>query len=105
MLDRREQLALLPLADEEADQLLATVSVEARDECWWLILRDRTPVPSNKGGGVLLFAEMRRTRPLAHALGVLRLSPLVDSIDNLLARHRSSLGRLVPEGPAPRRYP
>jgi hypothetical protein len=30
---------------------------------------------------------------------------LVDALDKVVARHRSRLGRLVPEGPAPRRYP
>jgi hypothetical protein len=96
---------LLPLTDDEADRLLAPIPVEARGECWWLILRDGTPVAGDRGGGVMLFAEMRPTRPLAYALRTLRLSVLVDSLDGLLARHRGSLGRFVPDGPAPRRYP
>jgi hypothetical protein len=98
-------LALLPLADSQAKDLLAAIPEEARNECWWLVLRDGTAVPGNKGGGVVLFAEMRSTRPLARALRTLRLSSLIDSADNLLARYRSRLGLLVPEGRAPRRYP
>lgn len=74
-------------------------------ECWWLILRNGTPVPGNKGGGVLLLAELRPTRPLALVLRVLRLSRLVDLLDDLIARYRSGLGRFIPEGPALRRYP
>jgi hypothetical protein len=50
-------------------------------------------------------AEVRLTRPLGLLFRALRLSPVVDAADNLVARYRKSLGRLVPEGPAPRRYP
>jgi hypothetical protein len=54
---------------------------------------------------VALLAEIRLTRPLGRLLGALRLSPLVDAIDKLVSRHRGRLGRLVPDGPGPRRYP
>jgi hypothetical protein len=50
-------------------------------------------------------AEVRLTRPLGLLFRALRLSPVVDAVDNLVARYRKSLGRLVPDGPAPRRYP
>jgi hypothetical protein len=105
MLDRDEELALLRLADDEVDSLLASVPEAARDECWWLILRDGTPVPGDDGGGVALFAEVRLTRRLARVLRTLRASPLIDAFDKIVARHRSRLGRFVPEGPAPRRFP
>jgi hypothetical protein len=98
-------VALLPLADDEAGLLLASVTEEARDECWWLVLRDRTPIPGDRGGGVALLAELRLTRPLGRILRALRASPVVDAIDRVVSRHRSRLGRLVPEGAAPRRYP
>jgi predicted DCC family thiol-disulfide oxidoreductase YuxK len=104
-LDRDEALALLPLADEEADGLLASVPEEARGECWWLVLRDGTPVAGDSGGGIALLAEVRLTRPLGSVLRALRASALVDALDKLVARHRARLGSLVPEGPAPRRYP
>jgi hypothetical protein len=96
---------LLPLADQEADRLLASVPEEARWECWWLVLADGTPVPGDGGGGVTLFAELQLTRPLGRLLRALRVSPLVDALDKLAARHRTRLGRFVPDGPAPRRYP
>ena len=105
MLDRDEALALLPLGDEEADRMLASVPEEARGECWWLVLRDGTPVPGDSGGGVRVLAELRLTHVLASVFRVLRASPIVDALDKLVARHRSRLGRLVPDGPAPRRYP
>jgi hypothetical protein len=98
-------VALLPLAAEEAGRLLASVAPARRSECWWLVLRDGTPVPGNHGGGVLLLIELDATRQLGHALRALRMSGLVDALDNLVARHRTRIGRLVPDGPAPRRHP
>ena len=96
---------MLPLADREADLLLASLPEEARGECWWLVLPDGTPVPGDGGGGVALFAELRMTRPLARLLRAFRVSALLDALDKLVARQRAALGRLVPEGEAPRRYP
>lgn len=78
---------------------------EARDECWWLVLRDGTPIAGDAGGGVALFAEVRLTRPLGRVLRTLHASALLDALDKVVARHRGRLGRFVPEGPAPRRYP
>ena len=102
-IDIHEQVALLPLDDEEAGRLLASVPPARRSESWWLVLRDGMPIAGNRGGGIALLSELELTRPLGRALGMLRLSGLVDSIDDLVARHRSALGRLVPDGPAPRR--
>jgi hypothetical protein len=96
---------LLPLGDPEADRLLASVPEEARGECWWLVLRDGTPVPGDAGGGVALFAEVRLTHPLGRVLRALHASALIDALDKLVARYRGRLGRLVPDGPAPRRFP
>ena len=78
---------------------------ERRGKCWWIVLRDGTPVPGDGGGGVTLFAEVQLTRPLGRVLRALKLSPLIDALDTLLAHYRKRLGRFVPEGPAPRRYP
>lgn len=78
---------------------------EARDKCWWLVLRDGTPIAGDAGGGVALFAEVSLTRPVGRVLRTLHASALLDALDKLVARHRRRLGRFVPEGPAPRRYP
>ena len=104
-MERREDLALLPLADEEAGRLLASVPEDARRECWWLVLRDGTPVAGDRGGGVRLLAELHPTRMLGIVLRALHLSPVVDVLDTVLSRYRKPLGRFVPEGPAPRRDP
>ena len=85
--------------------MLASVPEEARGECWWLVLRDGTPVAGDNGAGVLILSELRATRPLGRALARVGASPLVDALDKTVARHRSALGRIVPDGPAPRRYP
>jgi hypothetical protein len=53
----------------------------------------------------VLLTELRTTRPVGVALRRLRLSHAVDAFDRLLSRYRKRLGRLVPDGPAPRRYP
>ena len=66
---------------------------------------DGTVVRGDEGGGVLLLAEIHLTGPLGRALRAVRLSPVVDAADRVLARYRTRLGRFVPEGPAPRRYP
>jgi hypothetical protein len=81
------------------------VPKEDRDRCWWLVLRDGTALPGDRGGGVAALAEIRLTRPLGRLLRKLGASPLIDAFDRLVARHRALLGRLVPDGPAPRRYP
>jgi hypothetical protein len=53
----------------------------------------------------MLLAEVKLTRPFGRVLRALRLSPVIDAFDRLLAQYRKRLGRFVPEGPAPRRYP
>ncbi len=104
-MDRHQELALLPLGDDEAGHLLASVPEEERGHCWWIVLRDGTLVRGDEGGGVMLLAEIRLTGPLGRSLRAVRLSPVVDVFDRVLAKYRSPLGRFVPEGPAPRRYP
>jgi hypothetical protein len=99
------ELALLPLADDEAARLLAGVPEESRGECWWLVLRDGMPIAGDAGGGVALLAELRLTRPLGRVLRALHASALMDALDKVVARHRGRLGRFAPEGPAPRRFP
>ena len=96
---------MLPLADEETLQLLGRIPEEARGECWWLVTRDGTPIPGDAGGGIALLTELPPTRPIASLLRLLLAAPLVDAFDKLVSRHRGALGRVVPDGPAPRRFP
>ena len=98
-------MALLPLADAAAAPLLASVPESERLDCWWLVLSDRTPVPGDAGGGVALLAQLRGTRWLGRLLDKLGAGTAVDALDKLISHHRGRLGRLVPDGQAPRRYP
>ena len=98
-------MALLPLADPDAAPLLADVPEHERQDCWWLVMRDRTLVPGDAGGGVALTAQLKRTRWLGRLLRMLGADRAVDALDKLISQHRGRLGRLVPDGPAPRRYP
>lgn len=85
--------------------MLWSIPEEMRDECWWFVRRDGTAVAGDAGGGIGLLLELRLTRPLGW---VLRASPAgraFDAIDKLVAGRRGRLGRVVPDGPAPRRYP
>ena len=95
----------MPLADEEAAGLLASVPEDQRSACWWLVRQDGTVVKGDDGGCVMLLTELQLTRPLGRALATLRLSPVVDFGDKLLARSRGVIGRFVPDGAPPRRYP
>lgn len=101
----RKEIALVRLADDEAARLLSAVAEERRDECWWLVRRDGTALPGDFGGGVALLGEVWITRPLARALRALHAAPLVDALDKVVGHNRGRLGRLVPDGPAPRRFP
>ncbi|HEU5491470.1 MAG TPA: hypothetical protein VFU84_11810 [Gaiellaceae bacterium] len=80
--DRRERLAVLPLQDPEAPKLLAAIPEDERLTSWRLARRDGT---------------------FASHLGVRGRVP--DAIYRALAGRRNTLGRLVPDGPAPRRFP
>jgi len=66
---------------------------------------DGTPVPGDGGGGVVLLVYLRSTRRIGKLLRAMHGSPLIDAVDRLFARHRGRLGKLVPEGPAPHRFP
>ena len=96
-------VALLPLG-EAAAGLLASIAEEERRECWWLVLRDGTPVPGI-AATAWCCSPSSADPPLGLALRTLRLSRAVDAVDRLAARHRGRLGRFVPDGPAPRAFP
>ena len=81
-LDRRERLAILPLDDLAAQPLVAALSETERLASWRLARRDLSLVG---------YAGVRGRIP--------------DALYRAVAERRDLLGRLVPDGPAPRRYP
>jgi hypothetical protein len=81
-LDRHRRLAVLPLDDLAAGPLLTALPESERLASWRLVRRN---------GSVVGYGVVRGRVP--------------DALYGFLARHRDRLGRLVPDGPAPRRYP
>jgi hypothetical protein len=73
---------VLPLDDPVAEPLLKVLPETERLASWRLVRRD---------GSIVGYAWVRGRVP--------------DAAYRFLARHRDLLGRLVPDGPAPRRYP
>lgn len=82
MAARFDSLAILPLADDAATPLLAALPEDERDASWRLARRD---------GSLVGYLGIRGRVP--------------DAIYGAVAGRRELLGRLVPDGPAPRRYP
>jgi hypothetical protein len=80
--DRRESLAILPLDDVAAQPLLEQLSESERLASWRLARRD---------GSLVGYSGVRGRIP--------------DALYRRLTERRDLLGRLVPDGPAPRRYP
>ncbi|HSF60842.1 MAG TPA: DCC1-like thiol-disulfide oxidoreductase family protein [Gaiellaceae bacterium] len=81
-LDRRSKLAILPLTDAAAASLLEALPADERLTSWRFVRRD---------GSLVGYGGVRGRLP--------------DALYAIVARHRGRLGRLVPDGPAPRRYP
>jgi len=102
-LDRRRELAFLPLQDEAATPLLAAVPDNERFDTWRLASSDGS-LSGSGGGAPVLLEGMGLTRPLGRLLRRVP-DPMLDRAYWLIARNRGTLGRLAPDGPAPRRYP
>jgi predicted DCC family thiol-disulfide oxidoreductase YuxK len=96
-IDRSGRLALLPFQDDEAPPLLAPVPVEERLSSWHLVERDGRVLSRAGAAGAVAGRLLGRwaTRPAA----------TLDGLYTLVARHRGRLGRIVPDGPAPRAFP
>jgi predicted DCC family thiol-disulfide oxidoreductase YuxK len=102
-LDRGHELALLPLSDPEAATFLARLPEEERLSSWRLALPDGTLAGEGVGFPDLL-RVVRLTRPIGVLLEVIPARAL-NGLYGLVARNRSLLGPIVPDGPAPRRFP
>jgi predicted DCC family thiol-disulfide oxidoreductase YuxK len=100
-LDRERELSLRALEDDEARSMLEPLPEDERPASWRLVRPDGSIVGRGAGAPVLLEA-MRLTRPAGRLLA--HVPPaLLDAAYDLVARNRRRLGRLVPDGPAPRR--
>jgi predicted DCC family thiol-disulfide oxidoreductase YuxK len=100
-LDRDGELLVLPLDDAAAAPLLRDVPPDETHATWRLVTDGATFGYGR--GAVELAGALRLTRPAARVLG--RIPPgALDALYGVVSRQRSRLGRLVPDGLAPRRY-
>lgn len=100
-LDRRQELAFLPLQDAAASTLLAALAEDERLDTWRMVRPDGSLTGYGAGISDLLQA-MRLTRLVGRLLGRVPDGAL-EAFYRVIARNRGVLGRLVPDGPAPRR--
>jgi len=91
-LDRHRRLAFLPLGDAEADPLLANVPAGER------LNSLRVAEPDGR-----LLSRGAAVKAAAGHLGIWPAG--LDRAYDAIASRRSRLGRLVPDGIAPRRFP
>ena len=89
--------------DEAARPLLAPLPEDERFASWHLVPEDGSLIGHGRGG-VALLRSMHLSRPAGHLLAAVP-EGVLDMLYGVVARHRSPLGRLVPDGRAPRRYP
>ena len=99
--DRRRRVGLLPLEDDAADALLASLREEDKLASWHLV-QPGGRISSRGNAGVDLLAALGHERP---ARAASRIEGSVERLYRLVAENRDRLGRLVPDGPAPRRFP
>jgi predicted DCC family thiol-disulfide oxidoreductase YuxK len=95
------ELDVLPLRDPDAVALLAPVPEKERDASWLLAQPDGS-LHGFGAGAPRLLGTLELTRPLGRLLSAVPAGVL-DAGYGLVARNRGRLGRLVPDGPAPRR--
>jgi predicted DCC family thiol-disulfide oxidoreductase YuxK len=89
--------------DPEADAFLATLPEAERYATWHLVRRDGSL--AGAGAGLVdLVASLRLTRPAARVVALVPERAL-EAFYRVVARYRSRFGRIVPDGPAPRRFP
>jgi hypothetical protein len=91
------------MRDAEAAAFLTALPEDTRYETWRLVLHDGS-LAGRGQGAVELLRLMRLTRPASRLLGLAPAAAL-DQLYDMVARRRGLLGRLVPDGRAPRRFP
>lgn len=89
------------MRDPEAEPLLAPLAEEERYETWHIALPSGS-LAGHGTGGIELLRAMALTRPAARLLAHVP-DRVLDGAYALVARNRGRLGRIVPDGPAPRR--
>ncbi len=104
-LDRNEELAFLSIWDDEAKQFVDAIPPDERLAGWHLVLTDGVRLAAGPGAIVVL-EGLWWTRWLGKLCRWLRLGAALGAIDGFVAKKKGGrLGRRVPDGPAPRRFP
>jgi len=102
-LDRRHELAFLPLQEDAASGLLAALPEHERLDTWRIAQPDGSL--AGRGAGIPdLLQAIRLTRSTGRLLELVP-DPALEALYGVIARNRGILGRLVPNGEAPRRFP
>lgn len=94
----------MPLASPLAAELLPDLSEDERGDHWHLVTEDGEDLTGGKGG-VALLELLPATRLVGRTLRVTHLHWLAGIGDFALDKLRGRLGRFVPEGPGPERFP
>jgi hypothetical protein len=92
---------LLPLEDPAAQPLLESLPEQERGESWHLALPEGRV--SSRGAVAADLVDALGYRRTSRTVG--RLSGPVEKLYTAVAEHRDRLGRFVPDGPAPHRFP
>jgi predicted DCC family thiol-disulfide oxidoreductase YuxK len=88
-IDRRHELALLPLEHREADALLSSISEEGRADSWWIVLRDGSPIRGDRSGALMLLVALWLARPVGRVPRHLRVSSFLDTLHEALTKERA----------------
>jgi hypothetical protein len=94
-------VGLLPLEDDEADALLASLP-EGEKFATWHLVRPGGRISSRGEAGVDLLNALGYELP---ARAASQLDGPIDWLYRLVSENRDRLGPLVPDGAAPRRFP
>ena len=91
------------MLEEAAEPLLSPLPEDERFASWHLVLRDGSL--TGRGTGVVaLLRSMHLSRAVGRLLAAIP-EGVLERLYGFVASHRGFLGRLVPDGPSPRRYP
>ena len=103
-LDVDEALAFLSIWDDAAKAMVDAIPEDDRLTGWHIVLTDGTRL-SGGPGVVRLLEELRWTRWLGTCCRVLGLTRWLGDVDAFIAQRKGRLGRRVPDGEAPHRFP
>ena len=103
-IDRDRALAFLSISDDAARPFVDAIPEPDRFSGWHLLTPEGTRLTGGPGV-VRLLLELRWTRWLGRISGSRRVTHVLGHVDTAIARRKGRLGRRVPDGEAPRRFP